>query len=490
MTMCGSDPVHAPAIVSRSHTLPMNNFRPAIAALVFLAHGTLHAQSILPDPDALEGVVVERYYVADANDAADEDGSAQLVAGAVTYRVFLDMKDGYELQILGGFPGHPLTFHTTTTFFNNEDRGEAWGDAINDIHLNKNTVAIDSWLSIGAASDAHWGVLKSDDPDGAQEGVMFPNDGGSNAVEGGLLANPNGVDIPLNTADGLMTGDAPPPASTFVGTAPEIFNTGGADYSDENFGLAVLGDVVCPTPGNKILVGQFTTDGVFSFCLNLWLRIPDSLVCTEPECLDYIIYYADLQPNDTADVAGIPGNYTFTRTGLCYSSEQQTVDCLGIAGGTALPGTACDDANADTQNDVYDADCTCIGEDCNGVLGGTALPGQPCDDGDELTVNDTLQIGCICVGTPVGIAEYRLPSVLVYPNPARDALYVQLGADAHGRATVDLIDALGSRVLRHDLGVIGADRLERFDLSGLSAGMYFVETTIDGHAQRTRITKF
>ena len=37
---------------------------------------------------------------------------------------------------------------------------------------------------------------------------------------------------------------------------------------------------------------------------------------------------------------------------------------------------------------------------------------------------------------------------------------------------------------------LGADRLERFDLSGLSAGMYFVETTIDGHAQRTRITKF
>ena len=126
------------------------------AAALALSGSASFAQT--PDSGALEGVIVERYYVADANDAADEDGSAQLVEGAITYRVFLDMKEDYDLQILGGFLGHPLTFNTTTTFFNNEDRGETWGDAINDIHLGKNTVAIDSWLSIGAASDAHWGV--------------------------------------------------------------------------------------------------------------------------------------------------------------------------------------------------------------------------------------------------------------------------------------------------------------------------------------------
>ncbi len=112
MTMCASDIVHALTIVSRSHTLLMNTFRPAIAAFVLIASGTSNAQSILPDPDALEAVIVERYYQADANDAADEDGSAQLVEGAVTYRVFLDMKEGYELQILGGFPAHPMRSST------------------------------------------------------------------------------------------------------------------------------------------------------------------------------------------------------------------------------------------------------------------------------------------------------------------------------------------------------------------------------------------
>lgn len=39
--------------------------------------------------------------------------------------------------------------------------------------------------------------------------------------------------------------------------------------------------------------------------------------------------------------------------------------------------------------------------DCLGVPGGTALPGTPCDDGDSTTVNDTWDPGCTCVGTPI-----------------------------------------------------------------------------------------
>ncbi|MBS1937900.1 MAG: hypothetical protein JSS84_08845, partial [Bacteroidetes bacterium] len=38
--------------------------------------------------------------------------------------------------------------------------------------------------------------------------------------------------------------------------------------------------------------------------------------------------------------------------------------------------------------------------DCLGVLGGTALPGTPCDDGNPNTTNDTWSSNCVCVGTP------------------------------------------------------------------------------------------
>ena len=79
------------------------------------------------------------------------------------------------------------------------------------------------------------------------------------------------------------------------------------------------------------------------------------------------------------------------------------IDCQGQQGGTALPGTPCDDGDIATVNDVWTSDCQCVGQlvDCNGVPGGTALPGSPCDDGDPLTQGDTWDASCACQGVPV-----------------------------------------------------------------------------------------
>ena len=76
------------------------------------------------------------------------------------------------------------------------------------------------------------------------------------------------------------------------------------------------------------------------------------------------------------------------------------MDCNGVLGGPALPGTPCDDGNGATVNDLLQADCSCAGQlnDCAGVPGGPALPGTPCDDGDANTVNDTWTNDCQCVG--------------------------------------------------------------------------------------------
>ena len=78
-------------------------------------------------------------------------------------------------------------------------------------------------------------------------------------------------------------------------------------------------------------------------------------------------------------------------------------DCLGVVGGTALPGTACNDGNAGTVNDTWSASCQCVGVpvDCQGVPGGSALPGTPCNDGVACTINDTWNSACQCVGTSV-----------------------------------------------------------------------------------------
>ncbi|MBK8498114.1 MAG: thrombospondin type 3 repeat-containing protein [Flavobacteriales bacterium] len=51
-------------------------------------------------------------------------------------------------------------------------------------------------------------------------------------------------------------------------------------------------------------------------------------------------------------------------------------DCLGVANGTALPGTACNDGNPFTNNDTWTEQCQCVGAldlaDCAGVPGGSA----------------------------------------------------------------------------------------------------------------------
>ena len=78
--------------------------------------------------NGLENVIVETYYIADANDAANSIGT--LPVNSVTYRVFVDMLPGYRFEAIYGVPGHTLSITTATSFFNNEDRGAIYPNLI------------------------------------------------------------------------------------------------------------------------------------------------------------------------------------------------------------------------------------------------------------------------------------------------------------------------------------------------------------------------
>ncbi|MBP7513525.1 MAG: hypothetical protein KA791_03190 [Flavobacteriales bacterium] len=88
-------------------------------------------------------------------------------------------------------------------------------------------------------------------------------------------------------------------------------------------------------------------------------------------------------------------------------------DCLGVPGGPSIPGSACDDADPCTINDVYTTDCVCSGTlngsdlDADGVPDCAddcpTVPGQigsPCDDGNPETINDLITSSCYCSGAP------------------------------------------------------------------------------------------
>ena len=93
--------------------------------------------------------------------------------------------------------------------------------------------------------------------------------------------------------------------------------------------------------------------------------------------------------------------------GVCDAEDQ----CPGQ--NDALIGTACDDGSACTTNDVYDENCGCTGtptadSDGDGICDSEDqcpgfddnLIGTACNDGDACTTNDVYDANCGCTGTP------------------------------------------------------------------------------------------
>ncbi len=223
--------------------------------------------------NGLESVIVERYYVSDANDATQNSTGGILPIGSVTYRIFVDLLPGYKFQAVYGVPDHELRIETTTLFFNNEDRG-ATSPTYSKNQASQNTVMLDSWLSVGAACSGNFGIMKSLD------------NGDNNVInaDGVLQNNDVTAGIPLTTQDGLIAGS--PEALTAVGLTTEIAmfdaqndGTNGPLLSTFNGSWASLNGSTGPdTIDNKILIAQITTDGDFSFELNVQIGTPSGNV--------------------------------------------------------------------------------------------------------------------------------------------------------------------------------------------------------------------
>ena len=221
----------------------------------------------------LQGIVVEKYYQANAADVADATSAGAvtpLTTNSVTYRVYVDMAAGYKFNSLFGNAAHNLTVNTTTGFYNDP----SWGVSINPgtvstANIRKNTGMIDSWFTTGGVASGKAGVLKSEDTDGTI--------GNAQSI---LANNPGGCfGLPINGASG-QDGFLPSSGTTYIvpnglglGTALDVLDqTNGGSIVLTNGSIAALGGVQGPTSSNMVLIGQFTTNGQFSFALNLQIQ--------------------------------------------------------------------------------------------------------------------------------------------------------------------------------------------------------------------------
>jgi len=224
----------------------------------------------------LQGIVVEKYYSANAADVAGQEVSASvpLTTSSVTYRVYVDMAAGYKFNQIFAVPGKSLTVNTTTAFYNDPGYGVTTNPGtVSTTNMAKKTMMLDSWFTTGGVVAGKSGVLKSEDTDGAianTNSLLTNNPGGcfgsiplqgSGAQDGYM---PNGVSPNLTYA-------APNALGGFTSLAV-LDQTSGGSITITDGALAALGGIVGATSSNMVLIGQFTTTGQLSFALNVQIQ--------------------------------------------------------------------------------------------------------------------------------------------------------------------------------------------------------------------------
>jgi hypothetical protein len=437
----------------------MHLFRSFLPVAISMALST--AAAAQGDIDA---VIVETYYRSDASDATDLTGGG-LAAGSTTYRVYLDLCEGCSLRALYGDANHPLHISTTTTFFNHLDRGRAYGHQISNGWLDEGTVAVESWLALGGASNQRFGVLKTDDPDGSLVGGAN-NDGGSEAVAGGLLINSDGaIGIPLTQSDGLMAVDGVPvlpPQFNVLGDDPvAVFG----DRSDQSSFMSTDVRVGCSTPGvvgptaaNQVLVAQLTTTGELSFALNVEVQRPNGdvvrYVASDDVLLEGETAFGQLNYPPQCGCTD-PNFLEYDPAAGCDDGSCATTIVFGC-----LDTLAC---NFDPSANFNIAQLCCYGPgNCNGLDVSLICP--------DVSVDELVDLGGLTVS----------------PNPASTTLRVALPGTT--RSVEHWVSDLSGRVLRQGPLVRERDALG-LDVADLPSGVYLLVVITEQGRYRARFVK-
>lgn len=157
------------------------------------------------------------------------------------------------------------------------------------------------------------------------------------------------------------------------------------------------------------------------------------LLGSEPQPIDVCFNYSYGETEDYAVV--INGNIP--------------QDCVGADNGPALPGTPCDDGNSSTADDMYDANCLCVGQLTTAVADGA--------------------------GTPMRFT--------VQPNPSTGMF--QLNNPRQVLARMEVRDALGRLVVAE---TTVTSRKATFDLSTVPTGLYHLLVESEGRRDVIKIS--
>jgi hypothetical protein len=405
----------------------------------------------------LKQVIVEKYYVSDAKDSTDITGG-KLDSGSVTYRIFVEMQPGSILKSIYGDANHKLMFKSTKPFFNNTDRGETIGKDIPNNRFDENTVALDTWLTLGqvgktAGGKTYAGVLKTQDSDGSIVGGVN-NDGGSASIPGGMLTNADATaGTPITSADGLMPLSNAALnwfhygiLSVINSTDSSIFGSQNPDttiFESYNAGLQNSGVNGINSSSNTVLIAQLTTAGEIEFEINLLIEnsvgesikyVADNTVLLEGEKMSGYLKY----PFNLRCRCADPQYVEYTEDRDCDNADS----CKNIIKFGCMDRLAC---NYDSTAN-YSVSFLCC------------YPGY-CNDRDITVV-------CPSVGS---ILEVKL-----YPNPSSDKLTIEVPNGNSQVLSYSIIDSYGNTLFEKSLDANVGYMIEQIDVSLYNSGLYLL----------------
>ena len=226
-------------------------------------------------PNGLENIIVEKYYISTVADSLQADKEAiangkptgALPVGSVTYRLYADLLPGWKVVNVYSdrYQRQFTSFKTTTSFYNNPVRVGYPGNSINKNDIHNNLLALNSYITIGAVAKNYAGIPKNDDT------TIDNNITVSNNPFNVLLNTDAAMGEPLTVKDGLTPGITN--IFQFYDDAvfdPDSTNTCicGKSYSIQQGQYGANTDAPDPI-ANKVLLAQATTNGIFSYFLNL-----------------------------------------------------------------------------------------------------------------------------------------------------------------------------------------------------------------------------
>ncbi|MEI7801218.1 MAG: T9SS type A sorting domain-containing protein [Bacteroidota bacterium] len=405
----------------------------------------------------VKNVIVEKYYISDANDATDTTDGRVLQQGSITYRIYVQLQPGCKLRKIYGDANHALKIMSTDTFYNNIDRPNAYfGYLINNLWFSGNpTLALDSWLTLGLGAKNYSGILKSEDTDGTSiVGGM-----------GGLLLNNDAnAGVRLTDADGLVY-DTVTLGTWLDDGFKDISNVDTSIFGSVNSGTAFISNsaylqqnsgVDGGNASNKILVAQLTTNGELTFELNI--EIIDTLGNT-------IKYVAN---------------------GDTLLADEKISPFLKYP-----PECGCTDANYLEYNEAYG----CLNPDSckNRIVFGCMDP-QACNY--DPSANYNIQSLCCypgyCNDRDIAIVcpDLTQKRLELYPNPANDEMTLEISSDLSEDINYFIYDAFGRLLMEKSSAVKKGISQLKVDVSNLQTGVYMIRLSKDGTSEGKMFMKY